>query len=55
MALWTRRMVAEMIELLYGVSYSDESVGRLMREKIGLSPQRPVRRASEQDPEAVRR
>lgn len=52
--LWTRRMVAEMIRLLYGVSYSEESAGRLMREKMGLSPQRPVRRAAEQDAEAVR-
>ena len=48
-------MVAEMIQTLYGVSYSDESVGRLMREKMGLSSQRPVRGAVEQDPEAVRR
>ncbi len=52
--LWTRRMVVEMIESLYGVSYSEESAGRLMRQKMGLSPQRPVRRAAEQDPEAVR-
>lgn len=52
--LWTRRMAGEVIERVYGVTYSVESVGRLMREKMKLSVQRPARRATEQDPEAIR-
>ena len=46
---WTRAMVGLLIEKGFGVSYSDEAVGRLMRQRMGLSPQRPVRRAFEAD------
>ena len=45
--LWTRAMVGELIERVFGVSLSVESVGRIMRERVGLSPRRPVRRAAE--------
>lgn len=51
-ALWTRGMVRELIRDKYGVRLSDVSVGRLLR-KLGLSPQKPLRRAYEQDPEQV--
>jgi len=53
-ALWTRAMVAELIGHQFGVRLSVASVGRLLRT-LGLSPQRPLYRAWQQDPEAVRR
>jgi len=51
-ALWTRAMVRELIRERFGVRLSEVSVGRLLR-KLGLSPQRPLRRAYEQDPKLV--
>lgn len=51
-ALWTRAMVRELIRDKFGVRISDVSVGRLLR-KMGLSPQKPLRRAYEQNPEEV--
>lgn len=53
-ALWTRAMVRELIRDKFGVRMSDVSVGRLLH-KMGLSPQKPLRRAYEQDPEEVQR
>jgi transposase len=53
-ALWTRAMVRELIGREFGVALSEVSVGRLLR-KLGLSPQRPLYRAYQQDPEAVAR
>ncbi len=53
-ALWTRDMVREVIRREFGVRLSAVSVGRLLR-KLGLSPQKPLRRAYQQDPEAVKR
>lgn len=53
-ALWTRGMVRELIRREFGVKVSNASVGRLLR-KLGLTPQRPVRRAYQQDQEAVER
>ena len=52
--LWTRAMVAEVIERMFGVTVSEASAGRIMRERMGLTPQRPVRRAYESDAERVR-
>lgn len=51
-ALWTRAMVRELIRERFGVRLSDVSVGRLLK-KLGLSPQKPLRRAYEQNPELV--
>jgi transposase len=51
-ALWTRAMVREVIRREFGVRLSDVSVGRLLR-KLGLSPQRPLRRAYQRDEEKV--
>jgi len=51
-ALWTRGMVRELIRERFDVRLSDVSVGRLLR-KLGLTPQKPLRRAYEQDPERV--
>src|SRR5215213_6299847 len=53
-ALWTRAMVRELIGREFGVRLSEVSVGRLLR-KLGLSPQRPLYRAYQQNPRAVAR
>jgi transposase len=53
-ALWTREMVREVIRREFGVALSVVSVGRLLR-KLGMSPQRPLHRAYQQDPQAVER
>ena len=52
-ALWTRAMVRDLIRREYGVTLNLASVGRLLRS-MGLTPQRPVRRAVEQVPAKVR-
>jgi transposase len=51
-ALWTREMIAELIRREFGVTLSPSGVGRLLR-RLGLSPQRPLWRAWQADPEAV--
>jgi transposase len=53
-ALWTRDIVREVIKMEFGVEYTPQGVGLILR-KLGLSPQRPLVRAYEQDPERVRR
>jgi transposase len=53
-ALWTRAMIRELIRREFGVRLSEVSVGRLLG-KVGLSPQRPLYRAWQQNPEAVAR
>jgi transposase len=47
-------MVRELIAREFGVRLSEVSVGRLLR-KLGLSPQRPLYRAYQQNPQAVAR
>ena len=51
-ALWTRAMVRDLIRQEFDVRLSEVSVGRLL-DKLGLSPQRPVRRAYQQDQSLV--
>jgi len=51
--LWTRKTVGELLEAKGGPSLSRWTVGRLLK-KGGLTPQKPAKRALEQDPEAVR-
>jgi len=53
-ALWTRQLVRELIRRKFGVEYTPQGIGKLLRD-IGLSPQRPLVRAYEQNPERVRR
>lgn len=53
-ALWTSRMVRELIRQKYGIRLSKASVCRLLNQ-LGLTPQRPVWRAYQQRPEDVRR
>ena len=50
--LWTRRIVAEMIKKKFRIRMSVTSVGRLLAE-IGLTPQKPLRRAYQRDPIAI--
>ena len=52
LALWTREMVAELIDHEFGIVMSLSAVGRMMRA-AGLSPQRPIWRAYEADLAAV--
>ena len=53
-ALWTRLAVGELVRRRYGIELSVWTVGRYLRH-WGFTPQKPVRRAYERDPEAVRR
>jgi len=53
-ALWTRELVREVIKRKFGVEYTVQGVGKLLH-RLGLSAQRPLVRAYEQDPERVRR
>ncbi len=52
--VWTCERVAEVIRKEFGVSYHPAHVSRLVR-KLGLSLQKPVRRANQRDEEAIRR
>ncbi len=52
-ALWTREAVALLIARRYGIELSLSTIGRYLRH-WGLSPQKPMRRAFEKDPAAVR-
>lgn len=51
-ALWDRGMVRALIRREFDVRLSEVSVGRLLR-KLGLSPQKPLHRAYQQDPQRV--
>ena len=53
-ALWTRDAVAELIEERWGIRLSVWTIGRYLK-KWGFTPQKPLRRAYEQDPAAVKR
>jgi transposase len=53
-ALWTARMIGELIQQQFGVRLSKASVCRLLAQ-LGLTPQRPVWRAYQQRPEDVER
>jgi transposase len=50
--VWTRPQVRQLIRAWFGVNLSLVTVGKYLRS-WGLSPQKPVRRAYEQDPQAV--
>jgi transposase len=51
--LWTRDAVAELIEKRFGIGLSRWTVGRYL-SRWGFTPQKPIRKAFEQDPEKVR-
>lgn len=52
--LWTREAVRDLIARRFGVRLSVWTVGRSLR-RWGFTPQKPLRRAYEQNPAAVRR
>jgi transposase len=51
--LWTREAVAQMIEAKFGIRLSVWTVGRYL-VRWNFTPQKPIRKAFEKDPEAVR-
>ncbi|HEX6745958.1 MAG TPA: IS630 family transposase, partial [Longimicrobium sp.] len=52
--LWTRAAVAKLIEERFGIVISEKTAGRYLKE-WGFTPQKPARRAYQQDPKAVER
>jgi len=52
--LWTREAVAQLIEQRFQIKLSVWTVGRHLK-RWGFSPQKPLRRALEQNPEEVQR
>ena len=53
-ALWTREAVRELILRKFDISLSVTSVGSLLAE-LNLTPQKPLQRAYQRDPEAIER
>jgi transposase len=51
-ALWTRRAIRELIWLRFAVEVQDRLIGKYLK-RWGFTPQRPLKRALEQRPEAV--
>ena len=51
--LWTREAVAQLIKQRFGIRLSIWTVGRYLA-RWGFTPQKPVRRAYERNPEAVK-
>src|ERR1700694_402156 len=52
--LWTRQIVAALIAQKFGVRLGVTAVGRLLAE-LDITPQKPLRRAYERDPGAIKR
>lgn len=52
--LWTRTVVAELIGRKFGVQLGVTAVGELLA-KLGLTPQKPLQRAYQRDPQAIER
>jgi transposase len=52
--LWTRKIVAQLIKERFNVDLGVTAVGRLLAG-LGITPQKPLRRAYERDPIAIER
>ncbi len=52
--LWTRQIAATLIEQKFGVGLGLTAVGRLLA-RLGLTPQKPLQRAYQRDPQAIER
>jgi transposase len=52
--VWTRPLVRQLVRDWFGIDLSLVTIGKYLRS-WGLSPQKPIRKAYEQDPEAVAR
>ena len=50
--LWTRAIVVELIEKKFGIALGLTAVGELLA-RLGLTPQKPLQRAYQRDPEAI--
>ena len=50
--LWTRAVVGELIEHKYGVRLGLSAIGAMLA-RLGLTPQKPLQRAYQRDPEAI--
>jgi transposase len=50
--LWTRAIVAQLIEQKFGIKLGLTAVGKLLA-KLGLTPQKPLQRAYQRGPEAI--
>jgi transposase len=53
-ALWTLRLIGELVERQFGIALSRSAVGRAMHV-LGFTPQRPLYRATQRDPVLVER
>ena len=52
--LWTRSLVVSLIEQKFGIRLGVTAVGALLA-KLDLTPQKPLQRAYQRDPEAIER
>ena len=52
--LWTRAIVVELIQKKFGIAMGLTAVGELLA-RLGLTPQKPLQRAYQRDPEAIDR
>jgi transposase len=50
--LWTRAIVADLIERKFGIKVGVTAVGELLAQ-LGLTPQKPLQRAYQRDPQAI--
>ena len=52
--LWTRTIVAQLIEKKFDIQLGVTAVGEMLA-KLGLTPQKPLQRAYQRDPQAIER
>jgi len=52
--LWTRSVVADLIEHRFGIRLGLTAIGELLA-RLGLTPQKPLQRAHQRDPAAIER
>lgn len=52
--LWTRKLVRELVQKKFGVTLSLASIGAMLA-RLNLTPQKPLQRAYQRDPEAIDR
>ena len=53
-ALWTRKAVAQLLEARYGLKLPVRTMGEYLK-RWGFTPQKPIKKACEQNPKKVRR
>jgi transposase len=52
--LWTRNLVRELVRQKFDVTLSLASIGAMLA-RLNLTPQKPLQRAYQRDPEAIER